>query len=60
VASDSKVRFSFRLGRFVFELLVSQILLGQVTRDQSGTSVPKEVSAWFKSVALLQTDPRQT
>jgi erythromycin esterase len=52
VASASTARFSFRLVCLVLELLVSQIVLGQATRGQSETSVSKEVSAWFRSVAI--------
>ncbi len=52
MASGSTVRFRFLLAWFVLELLVSQIGLGQVTRVPSETPVSKEVSAWFKSVAI--------
>ena len=50
--SGSTVKLSFRLGCLFFELLVAQILLGQVTSGQSGTSLSKQVSTWFKSVAI--------
>jgi erythromycin esterase len=52
MASDVTVRSSLRLGCLVLELLVSQILQGQETRPQSGSSVPSEVTAWFKSAAV--------
>jgi len=52
MAGDVTVRPSLRLWWLVLELLVSQILLGQVTRPQSGSSAPNEVTAWFESAAI--------
>jgi hypothetical protein len=38
---------------FVLGLFACPILLGQEIRSQSGSSVPKEVTAWFQSAATV-------
>lgn len=60
MGTDDIASFRIRLRYLVLGLFASQILLGQEFRPQSGSFVPKEVTAWFQSagIPLDSTNPQ--
>jgi hypothetical protein len=49
MANDVSIRRYLALGGLVLELLVCPTLPGQATKSPTATSVPSEVTSWFKS-----------